>query len=105
MQTILNQMLEQYATDSLEEKRNSLKEVVQEVALCGLSRAGFFKTAAFYGGTALRIFYGLDRFSEDLDFSLIMPDPSFELKAYFPVLERDSCRWAELYRGRKGEVY
>ena len=89
MQTILNQMLEQYATDSLEEKRNALKEVVQEVALCGLSRAGFFKTAAFYGGTALRIFYGLDRFSEDLDFSLIMPDPSFELKAYFPVLESE----------------
>ena len=82
-------MLEQYATDSLEEKRNALKEVVQEVALCGLSRAGFFKTAAFYGGTALRIFYGLDRFSEDLDFSLIMPDPSFELKAYFPVLESE----------------
>lgn len=89
MQTILNQMLEQYATDSLEEKRNALKEVVQEVALCGLSRAGFFKTAAFYGGTALRIFYGLDRFSEDLDFSLIMPAPSFELKAYFPVLESE----------------
>lgn len=82
-------MLEQYATDLLEEKRNALKEVVQEVALCGLSRAGFFKTAAFYGGTALRIFYGLDRFSEDLDFSLIMPAPSFELKAYFPVLESE----------------
>lgn len=65
MQTILEQMLEQYKTDTLEEKRNALKEIVQEVALCGLSRAGFFKNAAFCGGTALRIFYGLDRFSED----------------------------------------
>ncbi len=63
MQTIINQMLEQYRADSLGEERNALKEVVQEVALCGLSRAGFFKSAAFYGGTALRIFYGLDRFS------------------------------------------
>lgn len=47
-----------------------MKEIMQEIVLCGLSRAGFFKEAAFYGGTALRIFYGLDRFSEDLDFSL-----------------------------------
>ena len=47
-----------------------MKEIMQEIVLCGLSRAGFFKESAFYGGTALRIFYGLDRFSEDLDFSL-----------------------------------
>lgn len=44
---------------------------MQEIVLCGLSRAGFFKEAAFYGGTALRIFYGLDRFSEDMEFSLM----------------------------------
>ena len=89
MQTIISQMLEQYRADSLGEERNALKEVVQEVALCGLSRAGFFKSAAFYGGTALRIFYGLDRFSEDLDFSLTAPDPSFDLKTYFPILESE----------------
>lgn len=89
MQTIISQMLEQYRADSVGEERNALKEVVQEVALCGLSRASFFKSAAFYGGTALRIFYGLDRFSEDLDFSLIAPDPSFDLKAYFSVLESE----------------
>ena len=89
MQTIISQMLEQYRADSLGEERNALKEVVQEVALCGLSRAGFFRSAAFYGGTALRIFYELDRFSEDLDFSLTAPDPSFDLKAYFPILESE----------------
>ena len=70
MQTILTQMLAHYTTNTLDEKKNAVKEVVQEIALCGLSRAGFFKQAAFYGGTALRIFYGLDRFSEDLDFCL-----------------------------------
>ena len=89
MQTIVSQMLERCRADSLGKERNALKEVVQEVALCGLSRAGFFKSTAFYGGTALRIFYGLDRFSEDLDFSLIAPDPSFDLKAYFPILESE----------------
>ena len=89
MQTVLQQMLGNYKTNTPEEKRNALKEVVQEVALCGLSRAGFFKHAAFYGGTALRIFYGLDRFSEDLDFSLAMPNPDFQLNRYFSGVESE----------------
>ena len=89
MQTVLEQMLEHYKTNTPEEKKNALKEVVQEVALCGLSRAGFFKYAAFYGGTALRIFYGLDRFSEDLDFSLVVPDVDFQLNRYFSGLENE----------------
>ncbi len=83
MQMVLQQMLSRYLTNTTEEKKNALKEILQEIVLCGLSRAGFFKKAAFYGGTALRIFYGLDRFSEDLDFSLIEPDNQFELKSYF----------------------
>lgn len=89
MQTVLEQMLSKYTVDSLDEKKNALKEIVQEVALCGLSRAGFFKNVAFYGGTALRIFYGLDRFSEDLDFSLIEPNENFELQRYFSALEKE----------------
>lgn len=89
MQTILSQMLEKYKINNLDNGKNALKEVMQEVALCGLSRAGFFKDAAFYGGTALRIFYGLDRFSEDLDFSLLSPNPQFDLKKYFSVLEKE----------------
>jgi hypothetical protein len=59
------------------------------MVLCGLSRAGFFKNVAFYGETALRIFYGLDRFSEDLDFSLKTKDESFDLTTYFPTLEKE----------------
>ena len=89
MQTVLQQMLGYYKTNTTEDKKNALKEVVQEVALCGLSRAGFFKHAAFYGGTALRIFYGLDRFSEDLDFSLVMPNLDFQLNRYFSGVESE----------------
>ena len=104
MQTIISQMLEQYRADSLGEERSALKEVVQEVALCGLSRAGFFKSAAFYGGTALRIFYGLDRFSEDLDFSLTAPDPSFDQSVFSDFGERDPRDGPPFHRGRKGKV-
>ena len=89
MNSVISEMLKQYHTDGLTDKKNAVKEIMQEIVLCGLSRAGFFQKAAFYGGTALRIFYGLDRFSEDLDFSLVTPDPSFELSAYFPTLRKE----------------
>ena len=71
MNKAIEEMLNNYNVDNIYDKKNAMKEIMQEIVLCGLSRAGFFKDAAFYGGTALRIFYGLDRFSEDLDFSLI----------------------------------
>lgn len=90
MQQVLNQMLSKYKINNIEDKKNAIKEVVQEIVLCGLSRGGFFKEAAFYGGTALRIFYGLDRFSEDLDFSLVTQDPNFDLTKYFPYIENET---------------
>ena len=83
MNHVLSEMLKQHHADELTDKKNAIKEIMQEIVLCGLSRAGFFQKAAFYGGTALRIFYGLNRFSEDLDFSLTAPDPTFGLAAYF----------------------
>ena len=89
MNSIIDQMLAQHESATLQDRKNGIKEVVQEIVLCGLSRAGFFKQAAFYGGTALRIFHELDRFSEDLDFSLIAPDPEFDLPAYFPMVEKE----------------
>ena len=89
MDRIIEQMINQYDTPTLYDKKNRLKEAIQEISLCGLSRAGFFKHAAFYGGTALRIFYGLDRFSEDLDFSLKAPDHLFNLAEYIPILEKE----------------
>ena len=88
MKTILEQMVEAYQPKNNEEKRNFVKEVMQEITLCALSKAGFFDVAAFYGGTALRIFYGLDRFSEDLDFSLMMKNKDFDLSTYVPSLKR-----------------
>ena len=90
MQQVLSQMLSKYQINNIEDKKNAIKEIVQEIVLCGLSRGGFFKEAAFYGGTALRIFYGLDRFSEDLDFSLITQNPNFDLTKYFPYIENET---------------
>ena len=89
MNTSIDEMLKKYNAVTVDDKKNAMKEVMQEIVLCGLSRAGFFKKAAFYGGTALRIFYGLDRFSEDLDFSLMTEDLNFDLSSYFPVLQRE----------------
>lgn len=88
MKTILEQMVEAYQPKNNEEKRNVVKEVMQEITLCALSITGFFDVAAFYGGTALRIFYGLDRFSEDLDFSLMTKNKDFDLSTYVPSLKR-----------------
>lgn len=80
--TIFEQMVANYDPKTVEEKRNAIKEVLQEVILAGLSKTDFFNHAAFYGGTALRMFYGIDRFSEDLDFSLLTSDESFSLEKY-----------------------
>ena len=89
MSVVIEQMLKSYHVANIYDRENAMKEIMQEIVLCGLSRAGFFKKAAFYGGTALRIFYGLDRFSEDLDFSLEAEELDFDLGSYFPVLEKE----------------
>lgn len=80
---MIKEWLQQYAPTTREQAEAALREIMQEVALAGLQRKGFFEKAAFYGGTALRIFYGLDRFSEDLDFSLLEVNPHFSLEPYF----------------------
>lgn len=87
MNIIIQEMLDKYSLENVYEKKNAIKEIMQEIVLYGLSKAGFFKGAAFYGGTALRIFYGLDRFSEDLAFSLLISNPTFDLASYFPILQ------------------
>ncbi|QJD95962.1 nucleotidyl transferase AbiEii/AbiGii toxin family protein [Mucilaginibacter robiniae] len=79
---MIKEWLDEYQPANEAEARDALREIMQEIALAGLYRAGFFEQAAFYGGTALRIFYGLDRFSEDLDFSLLAPDTRFSLEKY-----------------------
>lgn len=81
--TIIQQMINKYNPITLEDKKNAVKEVLQEVVLAGLSKTDFFSHAAFYGGTALRLFYGMNRFSEDLDFSLLVADDTFDISEYF----------------------
>ena len=80
---ILDQMLSRYSISNRRQKLDALREIVQQISLAGLADAGFFEKAAFYGGTCLRIFHGLPRFSEDMDFSLLNPDPGFKLESYF----------------------
>lgn len=65
---------------------NVEQEVMQRIALAGLHRGGFFQHAAFYGGTCLRIFHNLPRFSEDMDFSLIEKREDIHLEDYFPSI-------------------
>jgi predicted nucleotidyltransferase component of viral defense system len=82
----VQKMFERYQCRTNDERRDALKEIVQEITLAALDRAHFFTHAAFYGGTALRIFHGLERFSEDLDFSLAEPDPSFNPGVYLDAI-------------------
>lgn len=86
MSDIFEQMLRQYSTQDGQSGKNALYEVMQQVVLSGLYRGGFFHKAAFYGGTCLRIFHGLKRFSEDMDFSLLKSDSSFCLENYFDAI-------------------
>lgn len=85
---IYENMLSAYDLSTEQKRRNATFEVYQQVILAGLCNGGFFDVAAFYGGTCLRIFHGLQRFSEDMDFSLLAPDDNFDFSHYFqPVIE------------------
>ena len=89
MNNIIEQMLYKYDIKNTNDEINALKEIIQEIVLSGLSRGNFFNEAAFYGGTALRIFYNLDRFSEDLDFTLLEPNKDFDISKYFNYIQKE----------------
>lgn len=89
MNNIIEQMLSKYDIKNTNDEINALKEIIQEIVLSGLSRGNFFNEAAFYGGTALRIFYNLDRFSEDLDFALLESNKDFDISKYFNYIEKE----------------
>ena len=89
MNNVLQSMLKKYEIKNTIDEINAMKEIIQEIVLSGLSRGGFFNEAAFYGGTALRIFYGLNRFSEDMDFALLEPNSNFDLSKYFGFIEKE----------------
>ena len=86
---IFDEMLAAYECKTVEDKLNAIREVMQQVALSGLAKGGFFDKAAFYGGTCLRIFHGLKRFSEDMDFSLLESTPDFDFRPYFDCIEEE----------------
>ncbi len=85
---IFDNMLSRYELTTEQQKQNAIFEVNQQIILAGLYAGGFFESAAFYGGTCLRIFHGLQRFSEDMDFSLLAPDENFDFSKYFqPIVD------------------
>ena len=85
---IFDNMLSRYELATEQQKRNAIFEVNQQIILAGLYAGGFFESAAFYGGTCLRIFHGLQRCSEDMDFSLLAPDEDFDLsKSFQPIVD------------------
>jgi len=89
VQDAVKRMLARYDCQSTVDYTNALQEILQEIVLLGLWRSKFFEHGAFCGGTALRILYGLDRFSEDLDFSLLRFDKKFQLSKYLVALEKE----------------
>lgn len=89
MNDVLSTLVARRNPRSFEEYDRALREVAQEFMLLGLWRGKFFEKAAFYGGTALRLLYGLDRFSEGLDFSLLNPDPEFRFDPYLDAISRE----------------
>jgi len=86
---ILKQRFERDRPATAEAERHVMREILQELALSGLARAGLFKKAAFHGGTCLRILQGLQRFSEDLDFVLKRPDQDFAWRSSSDVLQEE----------------
>lgn len=84
---MIKDWIAEYQPKTDRDYKQALREIMQQITLAGLYRGGFFEKAAFYGGTALRIFYGLNRFSEDLDFSLLQNDENFHLNNYLKAIE------------------
>ena len=101
MNTVIEQLIDNYNPKNSEEVKNAIREITQSIVLIGLSRSDFFSKASFYGGTALRIFYGLNRYSEDLDFTLNMVDVSFSLEPYIESIRNVAKSYGIEYRGEK----
>lgn len=101
MNPALKDMLDAYQPQTPTDYQNAAREVVQEIALLGLWRGGFFEKAAFYGGTALRIFHGLRRFSEDLDFTLLSADDKSRLETYLQSVATELESWGFSFEAEK----
>ena len=89
---VLSARIRDYAPTNSVEQENVLQELMQHYVLSSLSRAGLFAEAMFHGGTCLRIVYGMNRFSEDLDFLLKRSDPDFRWQGYLESVRKDCER-------------
>ena len=89
MKSTLEEIISVYNPKTVVETKAILREIIQSIVLIGLSRGGFFNKASFYGGTALRIFYGLNRYSEDLDFTLNSKEEDFSLEPYLKYINEE----------------
>jgi len=99
---VFDTMISRYEIKTNDDYTNALHEVMQQIALAGLYRGGFFEHAAFYGGTCLRIFHQLQRFSEDMDFSLLKPNKEFTLEDYFqPIINEFTALGREVIINKK----
>lgn len=101
MNPALKDMLDAYQPQTPADYQNAAREIVQEIALLGLWRGGFFERAAFYGGTALRIFHGLRRFSEDLDFTLLSAEDDSRLEIHLPSVATELEAWGFAFEAEK----
>ncbi len=103
---VFDEMMSRYEIISNEDYKNAQHEVMQQIALAGLYRGGFFRKAAFYGGTCLRIFYGLKRFSEDMDFSLLKRESGFSLQNYFePIINEFKALGRDVIIEKKSKTH
>ena len=108
MNELYRNMLEAYDLTTAQDVRNATFEVNQQIILSGLAQGGFFDVAAFYGGTCLRVFHGLQRFSEDMDFSLLVKDERFDFTRYFqPIMDEFALvgRRVEIKKKEKKKIY
>nr|WP_320060137.1 nucleotidyl transferase AbiEii/AbiGii toxin family protein [uncultured Bacteroides sp.] len=102
MMNLFDQMMSRYEINTNNDYTNALHEVMQQITLAGLYHSGFFDKAAFYGGTCLRIFHGVERFSEDMDFSLLKSDETFTLEEYFvPIINEFKALGRDVAINRK----
>ena len=83
---MIKKWIDTYQPKNIDDTEQALREIMQSITLSGFYRSGFYKSAAFYGGTALRLFYGLNRFSEDLDFSLLSKEQNFSLTPHLETI-------------------
>jgi len=108
MDSVIEKKLQEYNPLNQDDYKNALKEIFQNIILVALKKSGFFDHGAFYGGTALRIFYGLERFSEDLDFTLYGAEEDFSFEPYFKTIKEVADKYnfnVEIKSVNKGQTH